>query len=48
MRIITKRHGDLLSYFDITDESQIGIKVSSLNRILMENHEQVVDKGEIK
>ena len=38
MRLVTQKHGDLSSYFDIIDESEDGINDSSLKQILINNH----------
>ena len=37
----------MLSYFDEIRESQNGMKGSSLNQVLTDNHEQVADSGRI-
>ena len=38
MRLVTQKDGDLSTYFDIINESEIGIKDSSLKQILINNH----------
>ena len=38
MRIVTQDAGDLSTYFVITDESENGINISSLKKILNDNH----------
>ena len=38
MRLVTKKDGDLSTYFDITDESEDGIDRSSSKQILINNH----------
>ena len=48
MRILTNKDGHLLSYSDKIGESQNGNKGSSLNQILIDNHEQVANRGKIK
>ena len=48
LRLLTNKSGDLLSYSDKFVENQSGIKVSSLNQILIDNHEQVTHNWRIK
>ena len=38
MRLITQKDGDSSTYFDIIDESENGIIISSLKQILFNNH----------
>ena len=38
MRLVTQKDGDLSTYFDIIDESEDEINISSLRKILMDNH----------
>ena len=45
MRLLTNKHGDLLTYFDKIDESRNGIKDSSLNKIPIDKHQKVADRG---
>ena len=46
MRALTSKDGDLLSYFDNTNETEAGIDDSSLKHMLINNHENV-NKGTI-
>ena len=48
MGILKNKDGDLLYYFDKNDESQNGNERRSLNRILIDNHEQVAKRDKIK
>ena len=38
MRLVTQKDGDLSTYFDIIDENENGINISSLKKILIDNH----------
>ena len=38
MRLVTQKDGDLTTYFDIIDESEDGINISSLKQIHIDNH----------
>ena len=38
MRLVTQKDGDLSTFFDIIDESEDGINISSLKKILIDNH----------
>ena len=38
IRLVTENDGDLSRYFDIFNEDEVGIKDSSLKRILIDNH----------
>ena len=44
MLFLTSKDGDLKSYFDEIDETQIACKRSSLSQMLIGNHEEV-DRG---
>ena len=48
MRLLTSKAGYLLVYFHQIDESQNGIKSSSLSKILIVIHEVVANRGKIK
>ena len=38
MRLVTQKDGDLSTYFDTIDESEVGIDDSSLKQILINDH----------
>ena len=48
MRLLTHKDQDVLPHFDEIDESQIRLKGSSLNQVLIDNHDQVGDRGKTK
>ena len=48
MRLSTNKDEDLLSHFDEMSDSQNGIKGCSLKQIIVDNFEQVADRGKIK
>ena len=48
MRLLTNEHGDLLSYFDKSGETQNGIKSSPINLKNVQNHEKVDRSEKIK
>ena len=48
MRLLTSKDGDILSYFEKIDESQIGIQAYSLIRNFFDNQEVLADRGKVK
>ena len=48
MRLSTSKDGDLLTFFDWTNETQKGIKESSLSKKLIDNPERVANREKFK
>ena len=48
MRLLTGKDGDLLYCFDKIDERQNGVKGSSSNNIVIDNHEVEADSGKVE
>ena len=50
MRVLTSKEGDLMSFFDKTDETEVGINKTTMNFLLINNHISVgneANKGKI-